>query len=152
VELAANADQRYFAQTLSALRFGNELYALPLAYKSVALFYNPDLIATPPKTTEELVALAKKFSSPKEGRFGLGLRPGNCYDTAGFFFGYGGGIFRADGELELLGSGNAAALAFLRDLVLRERVVPEEANMVLVTKLFNEGRTPMVISGPWFVG
>ncbi len=150
--LRARVGGQYFGPTLEAFVHAGRLYGLPLAYKSVLLFYDPDAIATPPQTTDELLAIARRFSDPKAGKYGLGLHATNFYVTAAFFFGFGGGIFDERGEIHLDVPGNVAGMTFLQSLVRTERVVPDEANGALVTKLYNEGRAPMVVSGPWFAG
>ena len=43
---------------IGAMAYRGSLWGLPLAVKSLALFYRTDLVATPPTTTDELIALA----------------------------------------------------------------------------------------------
>jgi maltose-binding protein MalE len=43
-------------------------------------------------------------------------------------------------------------MEFARQLGGPDGIVPSEVSFTLVGTLFNEGRAPMAISGPWFVG
>ena len=54
--------KRFLPQTIKPLVFERAIYGLPLAFKSLVLFYNRTMIAKPPATMAELVALAKKHT------------------------------------------------------------------------------------------
>ena len=142
---------------LSAMSYQGHLYGLPLATKSVALFYNKALVPSPPTTTDELAALARRLTDPSQKRFGLAYETGVPYFHAAWLFGFGGGLFDDLGAIDLgstaaRAAANAASFRFVQELVRVDKVVPEEANGALVTDLFNRGLAAMVINGPWFVG
>ncbi len=141
----------YFPETVDALTYEGHLYGLPLAFKSIALFYNRDLVDEPPATTDEMVALAGKLSDPSAGRYGLAYPADDFFFHSAWLFGFGGKLFDADTPV-LDTDGARMSLEFLRNLVLRERVVPQEPTPALVTRLFNEGAAAMVVNGPWFIG
>ncbi|MFX6949766.1 extracellular solute-binding protein, partial [Acinetobacter baumannii] len=59
-------DQDFVAMAQAA-RVGGQLYGVPTAVRSLALFYNKDLfrqagIAGPPKTWEEFIAVGQKLT------------------------------------------------------------------------------------------
>jgi arabinogalactan oligomer/maltooligosaccharide transport system permease protein len=136
--------------TVDPLVYHGVLYGLPLAFKSVALFRNLDLVPNAPATTDELVADAARWTDPAAGRFGLAYEVGAVYYQAAWLHGFGGGVRDPDGSLGLSAPGNAPALAFAADLVARG-LVPADANGALVTALFTTGKAAMAIQGPWFV-
>jgi arabinogalactan oligomer/maltooligosaccharide transport system permease protein len=138
----------FHATTLRALNISGQTYGLPLAYKCLALFYDPTRISEPPTTTDALLELAREHTS--KGRYGLAYSATEPYFHAPWMHGFGGGIFK-DGRVQLDQAGNAAALRFARNL-LTEGLIPDEPTSALVTQLFNDGATPMVINGPWFIG
>ena len=138
--------------TIEAVTFEAKRWGIPLSYKSVALFYNTDLITTPPRTTDELIALAKTHTDAASNRYGLAYEVANFYMHAGWLFGFGGEIFDAQGGFVLSSPESARSYAFARALVEEHRVVPEEANGQLVSHLFNTRQAAMVINGPWFLG
>ena len=137
--------------TVEAVTVGGTKYGIPLAYKSVVLFYNTDLIKTPPATTDDLIEQATAQTDAAQGRYGLVYQAANFYMHAGWLFGFGGQIFK-DGAVTLDDPRNAESIAFVEDLVLKRRIVPEESTGVLVTQLFNDGKAAFAINGPWFLG
>jgi arabinogalactan oligomer/maltooligosaccharide transport system permease protein len=129
-----------------ALRWDGRTWGWPLSYKCVALFYNRALLADPPRTTDEMVAAARRLTG--DGRYGLAVELSSAYHAAPWLHGFGGGVFR-DGHVALDQPANVAALRFLGTLAA---VAPSETSGALVTQLFNEGRAAMAINGPWFLG
>lgn len=144
-------------QTVAPLRDGDALWGVPLSVKSLALFYRRDLISEPPRTTDELLALCRRFAadSTRPRRYGLVYEAGSFFYHAAWLHGLGGTILqpgkggnlrpRLDTKEEL------AALRFVADMAARGDI-PEEMTAVLVTQFFNEGRAAVVINGPWFIG
>jgi len=143
----------YHPATSSALTYEGELYGLPLSYKCLALFYNKALVSEPPATTDELLAVARRFSEAGDDRFGLAYEATGAYHHAPWMHGFGGGVTAPDDptRFQLDRAGNAEALAFALAL-LEAGIIPEEPTGALVTQLFNEGRVPFAINGPWFLG
>ncbi len=143
----------FLPETIEALTFEGRLYGLPLAFKSTALFYNRALIDKPPKTTDELLDVARRLSEPDAGRYGLAYPADDFFFHSAWLFGFGGEVFDEETGLPSLDTpGGQRSLEFVQDLVLRERVVPQEATSALVTRLFNEEAAAMVVNGPWFIG
>ncbi len=138
--------------TVEALTIGEEVLGVPLAYKSVALFYNSEMLSEPPATTDEMIELARAHTRPDDGAFGLVYEAANFYMHGPWFFGFGGEIFGEDGSVALNSPAGRESLAFAHRLVEEERIVPREATGSLVGHLFREGLAPMAISGPWFLG
>lgn len=141
----------YHPTTVDAVTVDGQRYGIPLAYKSLVLFYNPGLVGSPPETTDELVALAQKHTDAPNGKYGLAYEATNFYMHGPWLHGFGGGVFEGD-EVALDSAGNVASLAFVNKLVNELGVVPDEATAVLVTQLFNTGNAAFVINGPWFLG
>lgn len=134
--------------TVDALTYDGEVYGAPLAYKCLALFYNKALLDAPPKTTDELEALAERF--PGDNQFAVAWQATDPFFHAAWLHGFGGGVFDGD-AVALDQDGNAASLAWVSDL-LERKVLPEEPTGALVTQLFNEGMAATVVNGPWFMG
>ena len=142
----ARAD-RFSDEAVAAMAYKGSLWGLPIAVKSLALYYRPDLVAQPPRTTDELLALAPAMTA----RHGYALAYANVdlYGHAPWLFGYGGKILDDAGNLAIASPQAAAAMAFARELVAKG-VAPDHAQGPLVATLFNEGKAATVISGPWF--
>lgn len=148
-ELAAGF-ARFSPRTLEPLRRGGALWGWPFAYKTLVLFYRSDLVDAPPKTTDELLEVARRHSG--DGRFGFVYEIGNFYYHAPWFFGFGGELLRPDGSLAALGTAQVRASGeLIRELVFGAKVTPGDVNGALVTELFNRGKAAMVVNGPWFM-
>lgn len=143
---------RFDYQAISAMAYRGSLYGLPLAVKSLALFYRTDLVETPPRTTDELLALGRSLTDVAKGQYGLAYENTKLYGHAGWLHGFGGGIFDPSGRLAIATPQAVRALVFARTLGGVGGICPAEATGTLVATLFQEGRAAMALSGPWFVG
>lgn len=141
--------ERYDDGALVPLAYDGSLWGLPLATKTLGLFYRTDLVAAPPATTDELLALAAEHRAG--GRFALAYLGTELYGHAPWLFGHGATIFDDAGELEVATADAVAAARFVRALVAGG-VVPAEINAEQIASLFNEGKVAMALSGPWFIG
>ncbi len=146
--LDAPTAARFSDDALAGLATGGRPFGLPLAVKSLALFYRTDLIATPPTTTDDLVALTPAMQA--RGVYPLVYANVDLYGHAPWLHGFGGHILDGAGVPTLADAPAAAAAAFARRLV-DQRVVPADANGTVVSTLFQEGKAAMAISGPWFI-
>jgi arabinogalactan oligomer/maltooligosaccharide transport system substrate-binding protein len=141
--------KRFDRDALVPLAYDGSLWGLPLATKTLALYYRPDLIDHPPTTTDELFALGRDARA--HDRYALAYVGSELYGHSPWLFGYGGTIFGEDGKLQIATAEAADAARFARSLVA-QGVVPEEVNGQQLPSLFTEGEAEMAISGPWFLG
>lgn len=148
--LDAKIKGRYLPTTLQAMTYQGNVYGLPLNFKVITLIYNKKLIAKPPKTTGELIALAKKHTDAASGKFGLAYHYADFYYHAPLMNGFGGSVF-AGRKPTLNSPANVKSLETLMKW-LRQGFLPAEPSTALITALFNQGKAPMVFSGPWFLG
>jgi arabinogalactan oligomer/maltooligosaccharide transport system substrate-binding protein len=142
----------YFPVTVQALTYDDQLFALPMAFKMVALYYNTKLVPQPPKTTDELVAIGKKLTDPAAGRYGLVYENANFYYQAAWMYGFGGAVFDAKGNPTLDSPAAVDSMVFAQKLAWESGMMPQEVTSTLVTTLFNQGKAAFVINGPWFLG
>ena len=71
-ELDTDGDE-FFRCDITSLRYQNELMGLPLAFKSLALFYNKNVISSAPETTDGIhssltVTSRRRVSASLSGR------------------------------------------------------------------------------------
>jgi arabinogalactan oligomer / maltooligosaccharide transport system substrate-binding protein len=148
--LDAPTKGRFLATTMQAMTYQGNIYGLPLNFKVITMIYNKKLIQTPPKTTAEMITVAKKLSNPGAGKFGLAYAYTDFYYHAAVVNGFGGGVF--DGRKPTL---NSAANVKSFETLMKwtgQGFLPAEPSVALITALFNEGKAAMVFSGPWFLG
>ncbi len=139
----ARAD-RFSDEAVAAMAYRGSLWGLPIAVKSLALYYRTDLVATPPRTTDELLAMI-----PAKHGYAVAYANVDLYGHAPWLFGYGGKILDDDGRIAIATPEAAAAMTFARELVAKG-LAPDHAEGPLVATLFNEGKAVTAISGPWF--
>ena len=84
---------RFLPTTMEAMTYQNTVYGLPLNFKVITLIYNKKLVREPPRTSGELVALAKKLTDKKSGRFGLAYAYSDYYYHAALQNAFGGRVF-----------------------------------------------------------
>lgn len=142
--------KRFAFDALAAMAYRGSLYGLPLAVKSVVMFYRTDLVAEPPTTTDEMIAWGQEFMKGGD-RFGLVYQNTDLYGHAPWLHGFGARLFDDDGNLTLVTPQATAALNFARELTGKNGIVPPEVTGTMAATLFNEGKAGLAISGPWFV-
>ena len=145
---------RFIPTALQAMTYRGSVYGLPLNYKVITLIYNKKLVKEPPRSTTELVALAKKLTDRDAGRFGLAYSYADFYYHAALMNAFGGRVFdMAKGARPVLDAPeNVKSLELLMRWLDKDKILPAEPSTALITALFNEGKAAMVLSGPWFLG
>ena len=144
--------KRFIPTTMEAMTYRGTVYGLPLNYKVITLIYNKKLVPTPPKTSGELVTVAKKLTDKKAGRFGLAYSYGDFYYHAALMNGFGGGVFGPGVTPTMNSPQNVKSVEQMMKWVEKDGILPAEPSTALITSLFNEGKAGMVFSGPWFLG
>jgi len=142
---------RFIPTTLEAMTYRGSIYGLPFNYKEITLIYNKKLVREPPRTSGELVALAKKLTDKKAGRFGLAYAYSDYYYHAALQNAFGGRVFDEGNKPVVNAPENVKALEQLLKWI-DSGILPAEPSTALITSLFNEGKAAMVFNGPWFLG
>ena len=144
--------RRFLPQTVKPLVFERAVYGLPIAFKSLVLFYNKAMIDTPPTTMVELIGAAKKHTDEKEGKFGLAYDAADLYQHAAILHAYGGGVWdERAGALTIDSPAAIEALKATRAWHKTHGVVPKGMSGFVITAMFNDSKVPFVFNGPWFV-
>lgn len=137
---------------LDAMTYKGSVWGLPINYKMPTLIYNKDLVKTPPKTTGEMIKLAKTLTNASSGRYGLAYWYTNFYFHSALMNAFGGAVFDRDGKLTINSPATVASLNQMMTWYKTDGVMPTEPSEALIASMFNEGKAAMVINGPWFVG
>jgi arabinogalactan oligomer / maltooligosaccharide transport system substrate-binding protein len=144
--------ERFIPTTLEAMTYRGTVYGLPVNYKVITLIYNRKLVTAPPKTTAELVKLAKKLTDKAAGRFGLAYWYSDYYYHAALQNAFGGRVFEGKTARPVLNAPeNVKGLQLLTSW-LDQGILPAEPSTALITALFNGGKAAMIFTGPWFLG
>ncbi|NUN15833.1 MAG: extracellular solute-binding protein [Myxococcales bacterium] len=144
--------KQFIPSTVKALVYEKSLYGLPLAFKSIVLFYNRQITPNPPQTMAEMILAAKAATHPEQGRYGLVVEAAKLYFHAPWLFGYGGSLFDDSESPKVDTQESIAAMQFARRLVRDEGIVPPGLTGFMVASIFSEGKAAFALSGPWFRG
>jgi arabinogalactan oligomer/maltooligosaccharide transport system substrate-binding protein len=144
--------ERLLPGMLEAMTYKGGVYGLPINYKCPTLIYNRDLVQAPPKTTDEMVKLAKSLTNAQSGRYGLAYWYTNFYFHSALLNAFGGAVFDKNGKLTIDSPATIASLNQMMTWYKKDGVMPTEPSEALIASMFNEGKAAMVINGPWFVG
>lgn len=122
----------------------------------LALVYNRNLIKEPPKTTDELIKLAKAATLDRDSdgridQYGLVWNFVEPFFAVPFLTGHGAWVFDESGEPRpnLDTPECVAALKFLLSLQQEHRVLPANCDYETADALFKDGSAAMIINGDW---
>lgn len=144
--------EQFLPGMLDAMTYKSSVYGLPLNYKSITLIYNKDLVKAPPKTSTEMVKLAKSLTKADSGRYGLAYWYTNFYFHAALMNAFGGHVFDKDGKLDLNTPATVASIKQMMKWYKDDGIMPTEPSEALVSSMFNEGKVAMILNGPWALG
>ncbi|MFC7363358.1 ABC transporter substrate-binding protein [Nocardioides astragali] len=141
-------DADFYEGALQTNMVDGKLYGVPLQQTTVVLFYNTDLVSTPPKTWDELVAVSEDVNNenpdvagvavPKGDGFGAWMYPG--------FVASAGGTMLDEKNKKVTFADVPAEEALDLWHTLLESSPREITNSDLP---FQKGLAAMMFSGPW---
>ena len=144
--------KQFLPGMMDAMTYKGTVYGLPINYKSITLIYNKALVKTPPKTSADLVKLAKSLTNADSGRYGLAYWYTNFYFHAALMNAFGGKVFDKEGKLMLNSPQTIASIKQMMKWYKTDGIMPTEPSETLVSSMFNEGKAAIVFNGPWFIG
>jgi len=136
---------------------GAEVYGLPYAAEAIALYYNTELVPTPPATWDELIQIATDLQADES----LGLEQAFVLQEKDPYHSYpiltanGGYIFgeNADGTYnpEDVGLDSPGGLAYgqMLDQMVKNGLLRAGVTYDTMISLFNAGDSAMFMTGPW---
>jgi multiple sugar transport system substrate-binding protein len=133
---------------LNTNRVGDELYGLPLSQTCVAMYYNKDLVPTPPDTWDELMQVAEEVYDPDNQIAAFAVPSGDGWGAwlfPGFVATAGGQMLDEKNQVVSFAEQPAIdALQLWQDLlVYSPREITDSENS------FQTGHVAMMITGPW---
>ncbi len=150
---------QYLPNSIASVTFDGDLYSVPKTIETLIVFYNKDLLPSPPDTLEEYVDLSKQMR--KKGKYGLLAKWDLFYTTYAIMHGYGAYIFRTDNDgtinLNSYGldtPGAVEALKVLRKMSNNDLVYDYLSGIDgynRMYELFTNKKALAVINGPWAI-
>ena len=153
VDLGEKAED-FSPVALQAFNWDGDLYGVPYAIENIGLFYNTDLVDTPPATWAELRAMSEEIQASGAADYGYITQYGDPYHFYPIMSAFGGYIFGLDelgnytpDDIGVNNEGSVEALAFIQSMVA-DGLIPEVDGNAAQT-LFQDGNAAMYITGPW---
>ncbi len=154
--LSKEDENEFVPVALQGFSYGGKLYGLPYAVEALALIYNKDYVSEPPKTAAELFKMAQEMTSG--GFYGFVYdAASDPYFSAPFIFGFGGYVFGMgkDGTLNPkdvgLDTPGAVKGAEYISSYFKAGLMPQGIDYNGAMNLFKEGKSAMMINGPWSI-
>ncbi len=153
VDLGAKADL-FVPKSLEAFTFDGQLYGMPFSTENLGFFYNTDLVAEPPTTWDEVVAIGQALQEEGLVTYGMSVS-GTTYDVYPLDTAFGGYIFGQDDagnwnpdDLGVGSEGMIAATQWLQDRV-NDGFISDSTDWDTAHVLFETAETPFIMAGPW---
>ena len=133
-----------------------KLYGFPTGVETYALFYNKDLISTPPETWDEVKEFAKTFNNPAEGKYAIVWDVDDGYFNYMFLSGYGADLFGPDGTdktKHMVNSPEAIKSMEYFQSFRKECLDVDAADLTgdFMSAGFQNGTIAMAVTGPWAI-
>jgi len=144
----------YLPNAIDGFMYGGELMGVPLAVENIGFFYNTDLVDAAPTTWAEVKDVGGALVAGGTAESAIGL-PDLTYNTyplytsfGGYIFGRGtDGSFTAD-DIGMTNDGMVEAMTYIKSLA-DEGLIPENIDWEASHVLFETGRQPFILTGPW---
>jgi maltose-binding protein MalE len=144
----------YLEPALEGFNYNGKLYGVPLAVENIGFFYNTTMMSAPPETWDDAAAVAQSLIRAGKAEVMMGL-PDATYNAYPVYDSFGGVIFgkKSDGSLDgkqvlMADAGFTAGLDFLTKQV-KAKLIPENIDWDAAHVLFESGKAPYCMTGPW---
>jgi len=138
--LIAKLESRYgkiFPNSIEAVTFGGNTYAIPYWGEGTGLYYRKDLLAkagfsNAPQTWDEFRQIALKTTDAAKGIYGAGMGYGQANSDSewlsrSIIWSYGGSIFNQNGKIAFVTPESKKAVQFIVDWFLKDKITPPTA-------------------------
>lgn len=138
---------------LDTANIDGKQYGIPMAFSSRALYYRTDLVKTPPKNWNELLATAQEVHKANPKVYGFSVPTdiqSGTDELLNFIYQNNGKIVDKEGKFVLNSKENIETLEYLKKFN-KDGVIPDPVSTARGDQatLFKNGNLAMFISGPW---
>ncbi len=131
------------------------LYGLPYASENLGFFYNTELVPEPPTTWAEVLEISRALKAEGKVDYAIAVSTGPLYNALPIQTAFDGYIFGVDAngawnpaDVGLDSEGEIAAVTWMADAVA-EGLMPETFDYETAHSLFETGKIPFLMAGPW---
>ncbi|MDN3921957.1 maltose/maltodextrin ABC transporter substrate-binding protein MalE [Roseateles violae] len=136
-----------------AFRYQGRFWGYPIAIETTGLIYNKALVAKPPASWDEVIALDKELQ--KRGKHAVLWDYNKSFFSWPMFAGAGGVIFGRDAQGDFdaskvaVNNEGAQAAGRMLERLIKDGAMPRGARYSEMESSFARGEVAMMISGPW---
>ena len=145
---------RFETRALTAMRYGDPLYAIPVSQGCLALVYNKALFDAAgveyPRddwTTDDMIRAAEALTSGDVK--GLSIPRGWSYFFLPFLTAFGGELFDEENNPTLNSPGTVDAMNWFLNLYRKRDIMVPGVDIEGMSTQFMLGRAAMILDGPW---
>ena len=160
VQMSSDVVDAFTPESIEAVTYQGQTYAVPYAVESLGLIRNTDLAPEAPESMEALVENGKKLV--EDGTTELIMtqevgKDGNAYSLYPYLSAYGGGIFPVlpeggfDGTKVILDSEETIQGAEKMQWLADQDALSTNQDASNVIPLFADGKAAYMVSGPWAI-
>lgn len=154
---ADEVKNNFMDAAINGVTYNDTIWGYPTAVETYTLFYNKDLIATPPTTWEEVEKFCAEYNDPAANKYGIVWEVSAAYYNYIFLSAYGSDLFGPQGtDAASHGINTPESIkgmeyfATLKDKILP--VVADDMTGAFCQALFMDNKTAaMYITGPWSI-
>ncbi|MBZ0308557.1 MAG: maltose ABC transporter substrate-binding protein [Anaerolineae bacterium] len=155
IDLGDKVDQ-FLPSAITGFTYDGQLYGLPLAVENIGFFRNTELVPEAPATWDEVAAIGTELYN--EGLVDTAISfPDLTYNIYPIYTTFGGYIFGQDEtgsftaeDIGMNNEGMVQGLTWVQQLV-EAGVVSENVDWEAAHVLFETGRSPFILTGPWAI-
>lgn len=160
VNLAADVAAKFAPEAIAATMFGGQSYGVPYAVENIGLVRNLALAPAAPTSMDQLVSEGQALvDSGKATNVLLQEvgKTGNAYFTYPYLKAFGGGIFatKPNGDYDatqvIVNSAGSIKGATALQALGAAKVLSTNVDGTNVDALFDTGKVPFYITGPWAI-
>jgi arabinogalactan oligomer/maltooligosaccharide transport system substrate-binding protein len=130
--------------SIEGSKVDGKFYMVPESLKAVAMYYDKSKIATPPATTDELLAAVK------DGKIKAGFDAHSSYHSFGWWAAFGGELMDDSGKCVADTTGVADAYKYFQDLQTAGAKWYDKYDDLASD--FKSGKIDLIVDGPWASG
>jgi maltose-binding protein MalE len=146
----------FVPSTLAAFTYTDgKLYGVPYATENLGLFYNTDLVTKVPTTWDELLQIGSELKAAGKVDFATAISAGPLYNALPVWTANGGYVFgkTASGawnsqDVGIDSTGFIAGVTWMRKAVA-DGLVPDTLDTSAAESMFETGKIPFLMTGPW---
>jgi arabinogalactan oligomer / maltooligosaccharide transport system substrate-binding protein len=161
INLSADVTAKFLPKAIEATKFNGQSYGVPYAVENIGLMYNKDLVPTPPKTMDELVATGEKLVKEGKAKGVLSQfvsKVGNAYFAYPYLSAFPeGGIFavKPNGDYDpnkvIVNTPDSVKGGEVLAELGKKKILSTNVDDTNQDALFDTKAVPFMISGPWSV-